>query len=1127
MLVLSVVSNRGLFVLTLSRFSPHQLFDDSSQWLHLAACRVNCDVAVKILPEVFSRRASTWTWDPTQWPLGGAPLTLDPMIEAQPLARGGDIKRIRSHQGLKPHGIGVVYHRSTGRGMYLRALALLAVTASCVSARRLPIQVFASSQGLPRNSVACLVPGSTGVLWVCTSEGLARFDGYRFRVFGPSDGLPSRRIVDLVPSHKGGFWVVTDRGVCRLPPGSRIGEPCRLLPVGNLGGQFIGGSLVESSAGEVWVATTKELLRLSADGRRFERIALALHRDDVVNIIAEGPAGALLVGIDSASSPRLPRGAGGFIFELRPGVPQRKIADFGAEQILRVSSEEFWVAGGPGFYRLRFKDGAATVEPEAGAFRFFTALLRRRDGTIWAAGAGSSASSCIWRVVAGADGRLSAVKAYTSADGLPAAGGMAEDAYGNLWVAASGFGIVRIEDSGVVAYDGRDGLGVARIGEIFEDASGRLCVRTTNDNRFGVMVREGDRFQFVPVRHPDWHNHFGWGWNQTVAPSRSGEWWFAAGDALLRFPKLAHTEDLARTEPAAYGLRSPLGCSQVFHAMEDSAGDLWISCLEPSNFLTRWERTTGRFHRWSAAEGWPDQAATVIREGAPGHLWIATWNGVVRYRNGRFEAFVLTPTQNYPNLRDLFIDHAGRVWISTRSAGVLRCDNPEDPSPTFRSYTVREGLSSDITSSLTEDRAGFIYAGTTRGVDRIDPRAPVESLRIRHFTAADGLPDSEHNVAYRDRNGHLWFGTLHGLAEFDPAKAVPRRPPEVYVTRVRVRGEDLPVPWEGTRALSLGLSANRNQVEIEYGGLDLRAPNSLHYQYRLGNRDSPWSEPVEELNVNYASLPWGTSRFEVRAIDADGQVSSQAAGIDLKVQYPIWLRWWFVTAVACTIAAIVGLVYKYRIRHLLAIEHLRTRIATDLHDDMGASLSQISILSEVARKGATPQVLTDIAEIARAMGADMSDIVWAISPKHDRFDDLIHRMRRFAGDTLGGTNIDLNFEAEHLAGDSAIPLEIRRPLYLVFKEAVNNVARHSGASKANIHLDQDRNFLKLTVEDNGRGFDPQRRYDGEGLTSIARRLAGIGGSAEWDSRPETGTRFAAIFPLGPRFSLHELGGRFR
>jgi signal transduction histidine kinase len=409
-------------------------------------------------------------------------------------------------------------------------------------------------------------------------------------------------------------------------------------------------------------------------------------------------------------------------------------------------------------------------------------------------------------------------------------------------------------------------------------------------------------------------------------------------------------------------------------------------------------------------------------------------------------------------------------------------------------------------------------------VDRIDPRAPIESRRIRHFTVADGLPDSENNVAYRDRNGHLWFGTLHGLAEFDPSKAAPRRPPEVYVTRVRVRGEDLPVPWEGTRALSFGLSANRNQVEIEYGGLDLRAPNSLHYQYRLGRRDSPWSEPVEELNVNYASLPWGTSRFEVRAIDADGQVSPQAAGIDLMVQYPIWLRWWFVTTVACAIAAIVALVYNYRVRHRLALERLRTRIATDLHDDMGASLSQISILSELARKGSAPQALTDIAEIARTMVADMSDIVWAISPKHDRLDGLIHRMRRFAGDTLGGTNIDLNFETEHLSGDSAIPLEIRRPLYLVFKEAVNNVARHSGASKANIHLDQDRNFLKLMVEDDGRGFDPQRRYDGDGLTSIAGRLAGIGGSAEWDSRPGMGTRFTAIFPLRPQFSLHELRG---
>ena len=1016
--------------------------------------------------------------------------------------------------------------------MCSRAAILLIVAATNLGARRLPIQVFTSSQGLPRNSVTCLVPSPTGLLWICTSEGLARFDGSRFRVFGPGEGLPSWRIRDLVPSRKGGYWVVTDRGVCRLPAGSRIGERCNLLALDHPAGEFGDGRLLESSSGDTWVATSRGLLRVSANGRTLERTAFPLSPDDAINTLAESPTGTLLVGTQKG------------VLEWQPGAPARDLTQSigvagtgkllpvtpqdGAGKLLRVSPQEIWMAGSEAIYRLTFQAERRSLErmpiQDPGSF---TTLLRSRDGSIWAAVDSGPGSAGIRRVATGADGQLLVAEAYTQADGLPPARIylLAEDAYGNLWGATNGSGIFRIGSSGFVSYDSNDGLGSGTVAAVFEDPAGRLCVSAAVTGKGpGILIRQGNRFEFSPLRHPDWQNDFGSGWGQVLVPAHDGEWWWAAGRTLLRYPKVARTEDLARAKPEAYDAGSPLGCADVFRVMEDSAGDIWVSCLGPETF-TRWDRKTGRFHRWSSAEGWTGHEATVIRDGPGGHLWVGTYDDLLRFHNGRFESFRLTVGPPAPFVTDVLVDHIGRVWIATWHAGLFRCDNPDDPVPVFRSYTVREGLSSNSTASLIEDRAGFIYTGTVRGVDRIDPRAPIESRRVRHFTPADGLPDSEPSAVFRDRQGHLWFGALHGLAEFDPSKATLQQPPEVYVSRVRVRGEDFPLPWEGVRSLSLDLSASRNQVEIEYAGLDLRSPNSLRYQYRLGN--SPWSDPVEQLSVNYASLPRGSSRFEVRAVDADGQVSQQPAGIDLFVQSPVWLRWWFLTAMTGAIAGVVALLYNYRVRHLLAIERLRTRIATDLHDDMGASLSQISILSELARKGAEPQLLSDIAEIARTLVADMSDIVWAISPRHDRFDVLVHRMRRFASDTLGGRNIDLKFETTRLAGDSAVPLEIRRPLYLVFKEAVNNVARHSGGSKADIQLAHDGANLKLTVEDDGRGFDRRGRYEGEGLASIARRMREIGGSAEWDSQPGRGTRFTAILPLRARGPLQELGVRIR
>jgi signal transduction histidine kinase/ligand-binding sensor domain-containing protein len=753
-------------------------------------------------------------------------------------------------------------------------------------------------------------------------------------------------------------------------------------------------------------------------------------------------------------------------------------------------------------------------------------FVHRRDGSLWAAG-----DEGVWRLERGVDGRVRVAERYTHADGLPEhIQTLVEDANGNLWGTTAGFGIFRIAEAGFVAYESHDGVGNPRasaVSAIFEDQSGRLCTGT-NGNGIAILVKQGGRFQSIPLRYPRSQTYFGWGWNQVMAPAHDGEWWWAGGQMLLRFPKLAHAEDMARTEPIGYDVKSTLGCSQVFRVMEDSSGDIWIACQAPYNFLTRWERKTGRFHRWTASEGASDRLATVIREGPNGHFWIGTFaNDVVRFRNGHFDVFPLTPGPINGIVRDLLIDHSGRVWVSTWRSGVFRCDNPEDPNPVFHRYTVEEGLSSDVTYSLVEDRAGFVYVGTTIGVDRIDPQAPIGSRRIRHFTTADGLPTGDQGVAFRDSRGHLWFGGLHGLAEFDPAKDTPKPPSQIYVTRVRVRGEDIPLPWEGSHALSLNLGPNRNQMEIEYAGVGLRASNSLRYQYRLGGVDSQWSDEVEQLSINFASLPRGASRFEVRAVNADGQVGLQPAAIDLYVQFPLWLRWWFLTGAAGLFAGFAALLYNYRVRQLLAMERLRMRIATDLHDDVGASLSQISILSELARNGSTPQVLTDIAEIARGMVGEMSDIVWAINPRHDRLAGLVHRMRRFAEDTLGGRNIELNFEASRLTGESAVPLEIRRPLYLVFKEAVNNVARHSGAAKASIQLEQSHDTLQLRIEDDGCGFEPDKLYEGEGLASIARRMREVGGMAEWDSRPGIGTRFTAVLPLRAGSTLHELGGRLR
>lgn len=1001
----------------------------------------------------------------------------------------------------------------TGALRRASALLLLAPLAgSILLARQLPVRMFTMGQGLPRNAVNCLVPGATGMLWVCTSEGLARFDGYQFRLFGPEHGLPDRRITDLVPSRDGGFWVIAESGVCRLKPDAMVGDRCEVLAVDQPAGFF--GTLLESRSGQTWVASTRALYRLSADGRRLERTDFEIPRPIIS--LADGANGGLLVGSDYA------------LYHYRPGQPLRVLSEgmgnIGIQDMLWIDGQ-LLLATTVGLYRM--PAGSTRLEEVSDGHAVVDTLLRRHDGSVWAA-----ASTGLWRLSVAPDGRVTIAERFTERDGLPSDRlvVITEDRQGNLWGSTDAEGIFRIANSGLVYYNERDGIDTPRIASIFEDRLGRLCVMAGADQQPALFVRDGDRFRRAFIRYPFPIHYWGWGWNQLGFQAQNREWWFPTGQGVLRYPPHDRAEDLAQSPiKTVYDGKSALGCDDIFRLFEDSSGDVWVSCWGAGETrLARWDHRTGAFRQWTEADGWlhENDIAVAIRESAPGQFWIADTESVFRFRESRFERFSLR--EGLPAMvRDLHIDRAGRIWVATVRGGLYRCDNPGDAKPVFRSYTVAEGLSSDSVRSVTEDDAGLIYAGTVRGVDRIDPAAPIEAHRIHHLTFADGLPESENNIAYRDRRGHLWFGSLRGLAEFNPAQTTRAAPPPVYLTRVRVRGQDVPLPWEGASKMSLRLASNRNQIEIEYASVNLQSVASLRYQYRLGGIDSRWSEPVQDRSVNYASLPSGSFGFEVRAVDADGRISHQTAALNLFVEAPVWRRWWFLLGALLLATCIAAAVYNYRVRQLLAIERLRTRIATDLHDDIGASLSQISILSELARRGTAPHLLSDIAETARAMVQDMSDIVWAVNPRHDHFEALAHRMRRFASDTLGGADIDLSFETAGLTADSLAPLEARRPLFLVFKEAVNNTARHSHASRATIRLELTGSALKLTVEDDGRGFDPHRSYDGEGLASIARRMRAAGGTAVWESASGQGTRFTATLPLGRGRSLPELIGWFR
>lgn len=316
-------------------------------------------------------------------------------------------------------------------------------------------------------------------------------------------------------------------------------------------------------------------------------------------------------------------------------------------------------------------------------------------------------------------------------------------------------------------------------------------------------------------------------------------------------------------------------------------------------------------------------------------------------------------------------------------------------------------------------------------------------------------------------------------------------------------------------------------MEIEFLALSF-APGggSLAYQYRLEGFDRDWTRPSVSRSVHYANLPAGHLRFLVRAVNPDTQVASAApAEVVLVVHPPVWRRLWVLLVAVLAVGGIVYAAYRYRVSHAvavgLAVEQMRTHLATDLHDDLGSSLSRISILSEVARRRVEAdaegaRLVSEIGEAAREMIEALGENIWAIDPRRDNLRSLVTRIRRFAGDLLEARGMSWNLQAPPDPEQVKLSPMERRHLYLIFKEALNNAARHSEATSVTMSIALAGRRLSAVIRDNGKGFTPPKATESvgrHGLPSMVGRAMQLGGELKIDSRVEEGTEIRLDVPL--------------
>jgi signal transduction histidine kinase len=440
----------------------------------------------------------------------------------------------------------------------------------------------------------------------------------------------------------------------------------------------------------------------------------------------------------------------------------------------------------------------------------------------------------------------------------------------------------------------------------------------------------------------------------------------------------------------------------------------------------------------------------------------------------------------------------------------------------FKRYLVKNGLPNNVVYGILTDDDGNLWMSTNNGLSSFNPA----KNKFRNFDVNDGLQSNEfnHEAFAKDRDGRMYFGGVNGLNYFYP-KDISTNPiaPNVVITDIKINNKTITgfseyasLPKALYLTDSIRLPHDQNMIGFEFAALDFSAPMKNQYQYKLEGFNDNWINSYNTHTATYTNLDPGTYVFRVKGSNKDGIWNEDGASLTITILPPWYETWWFRTLMVLTFLFAVYAIYRYRLQQALKLVAVRNRIATDLHDEIGSNLSNISIFSNVAQQiddnKKNVSLLKKISEYSQASQESMSDIVWMINPDNDRFENIMTQMRRYAAEIFEALNCNFVISFDEKLNGIKLNMDERKNLYLIYKEAINNLAKYSGCSEVSIELKLYRGMINMVLKDNGKGFDLDAVGKGNGLTNMRKRADMLKGRLTINTSPGKGTEIELNFP---------------
>ncbi|MFZ1291367.1 MAG: two-component regulator propeller domain-containing protein [Melioribacteraceae bacterium] len=991
-------------------------------------------------------------------------------------------------------------------------------------------------EGLSQSTVLSILQDQRGYLWFGTANGLNRFDGYEFVVYNnitdDSSSISDNEITSLYEDNDGFIWIGTAKGILnKFNPKT---ETFKHFDIASSSDWYLIDeekfynypltlsrnqnstitAIDQDIDGNLWIGTWgKGLIKFHPKTHQKKYL---YHFPNRINSLSSNKI--VKVFVDSK----------GIIWVGTFGGGLNKIINTENSQI-KIFNKNIYPEN---FLKIGEKITSISEDSENNLI-----VAEYSNGIFKIASATKEFSPNRWEIV---QIDLHLEQNFNS----PNIMAVCSDNYNNLWIGTYGNGLLCYNEKlkttiQYLATQDPNSLSENEIQSIYVDNSNIVWVGTQLGKGINKIESNKNNFKTIPVLSSEGksiNDNIIW----SIFEDSDKNLWIGTYRGGL------NKIDFRTNEFKYFGINE-IGDFHIRSIIEDYKGNLWIGTF--SNGLTFFDRNKNTFTNFKMSESNKSLKSNQIQSmfiDEDSTLYIGTFGGglsqltlkdfynksiieFTTYQHNPSDIFSISDDRVY----SIYVDKKNEFWLGTHGGGINHFDrrtkiftnyksdnnflndnrimkiteakdgkflvgtfggglNLFDPKlKTFTNINKKSGIDCNDVYGIFDDNISGYWLSTNNGIYKLE----YDLKSFVRYGLLDGLQSLEFNggSSFQTKSGIIYFGGINGINYFDPKEIkIDKYIAPIVITKIKlfdkvIKGEKKELIFE----------KDQNYFSFEFASLDFKKSGKNKYKYILEGLDKQWTYTnAANRKVYYTNLAPGEYKFIVTGTNNDGIWSSQFASVKITILTPFWMQWWFISLLILLIGGIITFLINQRIRYLIAMDKLKSNLSADLHDNVGAGLTEISILSEltateVPDTSNVSKNLIKISELSRQLVESMSDIVWVVNPNRDSLYDLIVRLKDSYAELLGELGITLQSSDLEKLADIKMTMDIRQNLYLILKESINNCIKHSNCKNIDLKIIQSGKNMNIEVIDDGNGFNINSASSGNGLTNIKQRASKI------------------------------------